>query len=244
MRDEPTLDVPRSWEWASLDAVTELNPRFEAAIRRGNPNVSFVPMPAVEAGTGIVDVSRTRRLEEVRKGYTHFREGNGSMDQIGRVGMCHGELPVCGHQNHLIRVRVANGSDPRFVLLFLLSPQGRDLIVKEASSTSGLHTLSISKVSNLAVPATSLAEEAAVVAVVDEKLEEIDRTVEEIETQFTKSETLRQSILRKAFAGQLVTQDPRDEPASVLLKKIRAEREKAGNRSLTTKRTRKAETTT
>ena len=507
MRDHPIRDVPSGWGLASLDAVTELTPRFEAATRTDNPNVSFVPMPAVEAGTGVVDVSRMRRLEEVRKGYTHFREGdvlfakitpcmengkmavvpplendlgfgstefhvlrpyrgispqyiyhyvssqqfrsqaqhnmtgavgqrrvpgayladqsvpippsreqrrivakieelfselnkgieslktarrqlevyrhavlkhafegkltaqwrednkdkletpqqmlarikryraahyrgqldeweaavrewqeggktgtkppkpkppaniddmnagppdlpggwgrlrldciadvvggitknqarskfprkmkylrvanvyadkvvttnvheigvtdveaskvalkvgdllvvegNGSMEQIGRVAMWDGQLPVCGHQNHLIRVRVVNGSDPRFVLLFLLSPQGRGLIVKEASSTSGLHTLSISRVSNLIVPVASPSEERAVVAEIDQKVEGLNRSLGEIDGQLAKSEALRQSILKKAFSGQLVTQDPKDEPASVLLQRIKAKR--------------------
>ena len=52
-------------------------------------------------------------------------EGNGSINQIGRVAMWNGELPVCGHQNHLIRVRIATGSDSRFVLLAIptLSPR-------------------------------------------------------------------------------------------------------------------------
>ena len=154
-------------------------------------------------------------------------EGNGSINQIGRVAMWNGELSVCGHQNHLIRVRIANGSNPRFVLRFLLSPQGRNLIIKEAISTSGLHTLSISKVSNLTVPVASYSEEAAVLATIDEKFGGMDRAIEEVDGQLAKSEALRQSILKKAFAGQLVAQDPHDEPASVLLKRIRAERERA-----------------
>ena len=49
------------------------------------------------------------------------------------------------------------------------------------------------------------------------------------------SEALRQSILKKAFAGQLVAQDPRDEPASVLLDRIRAEREQAAKNNHVTK---------
>ena len=53
---------------------------------------------------------------------------------------------------------------------------------------------------------------------------------------------LRQSILNKAFAGQLVAQDPSDEPASVLLEKIRTERAKAGKSGPTARRNRKAKT--
>ena len=169
-------------------------------------------------------------------------EGNGSIDQIGRVAMWDGELPVCGHQNHLIRVRLATKLNSRFHLQFLLSPLGRDLIVKEANSTSGLHTLSISKVSNLIVPVASLAEASAVVVQIEEKLSRIDKTLEDIDAQLARSKALRQSILKKAFSGQLVPQDPNDEPASVLLDRIRAEREQVAKNNHS-KKTKKRKTT-
>jgi type I restriction enzyme S subunit len=49
----------------------------------------------------------------------------------------------------------------------------------------------------------------------------------EIEDNLDRTETLRQSILKKAFSGQLVAQDPNDEPASVLLERIAAEKTQA-----------------
>lgn len=151
-------------------------------------------------------------------------EGNGSVEQIGRVSLWDASIQNCGHQNHLIRVRLDNPEYARFVLLFLLSPIGRDLIVKEASSTSGLHTLSISKVSNLQVPLVSLSEAAEVMKVVDEKLTLTSKFEDELDTEIQRAETLRQSILKKAFSGQLVPQDPDDEPASELLARIQAEK--------------------
>ena len=187
---------------------------------------------------GVTDVEANKVA--LKAGDLLVVEGNGSMEQIGRVAMWNRQLPVCGHQNHLIRVRVVDGSDPRFVLLFLLSPQGRGIIVKEASSTSGLHTLSISKVSNLIVPVASPAEERAVVAAIDQKVEGLNRSLEEIDRQLAKSEALRQSILKKAFSGQLVAQDPNDEPASVLLRTIKAKR----NLSITERRGLKVTETT
>jgi hypothetical protein len=52
-----------------------------------------------------------------------------------------------------------------------------------------------------------------------------DKAIEEIEVSLGRTDILRQSILRKAFSGQLVAQDPDDEPASVLLERIRMEKE-------------------
>ena len=169
-------------------------------------------------------------------------EGNGSIEQIGRVAVWEGELPACGHQNHLIRVRLATKSAPRFFLQFLLSPLGRDLIVKESSSTSGLHSLSISKVSNLIVPVASSSEESEVVVQIEERLSKVYKALEEVDTQLARSKALHQSILMKAFAGQLVAQDPNDEPASVLLDRIKAEKEQAGKNRAPTKRIRKKRT--
>jgi type I restriction enzyme S subunit len=152
-------------------------------------------------------------------------EGNGSVDQIGRVAVWGGEIANVGHQNHLIRVRMIPGMSPRFYLSYLMSPLGRDLIVRQASSTSGLHTLSISKVSNLPVPVPSAEEQEAILAALAAQLSEIEKFAEEIELGLARCSALRQSILKKAFSGQLVAQNPNDESASVLVERIKAEKE-------------------
>ncbi|BBL34535.1 hypothetical protein Nstercoris_00773 [Nitrosomonas stercoris] len=88
-------------------------------------------------------------------------EGNGSIEQIGRVALWNGAIQECGHQNHLIRARLHNASYAKLILYFLLSPVGRDFIVNEASSTSGLHTLSLTKVSNILEPVYDLLSNSA-----------------------------------------------------------------------------------
>ena len=65
----------------------------------------------------------------------------------------------------------------------------------------------------------------AVVKIIEEKLSVCEELEQEIEANLQKSEALRQSILKKAFSAKLVAQDPNDEPASVLLERIRAEKE-------------------
>ena len=153
-----------------------------------------------------------------------FVEGNGSIEQIGRVAIWDGSVPVMTHQNHLIRFSANGLLSSRFSLYFMMSPLGRKRITVQASSTSGLHTLSISKVGNLAAPVCCLAEQAEIVRILDARLESVETLDKDIDANIARADALRQSILKKAFAGELVPQDPNDEPTSALLAQIRAER--------------------
>ena len=152
-------------------------------------------------------------------------EGNGSIEHIGRVALWTGEIHPCYHQNHLIKARIFEVVEPKYILYFLLSATGRERIVKVASSTTGLHTLSLSKVSNLIIPLTSLAEQKQIIELLESKLSDSERLVDDIDTQLKKANLLKTSILHKAFQGKLVPQDPNDPPASELLAQIKAERE-------------------
>ena len=77
------------------------------------------------------------------------------------------------------------------------------------------------------IPLCSRKEMQVVAREVESSLSRCDQLAADIDTEIMKSVALRQAILKKAFAGQLIPQDPHDEPASVLLDRIRAEREKA-----------------
>ena len=77
-------------------------------------------------------------------------EGNGSKEQIGRVAKWDGSIDPCVHQNHIIKVRLTEPGLAGWVLTWLISPGGRS-VVERVDSTSGLYTLSVGKVADLAV---------------------------------------------------------------------------------------------
>ena len=98
------------------------------------------------------------------------------------------------------------------------------------------------KLVNYPFPYCSVQEQREIVRILDETMWIVDDTEAEINAGLQSAAALRQSILKKAFAGQLVAQDPSDEPASVLLKKIRTERAQAGKGGATAAKARRAKT--
>ena len=81
------------------------------------------------------------------------------------------------------------------------------------------------------IPICALAEQAQIFCEIEARLSEVDQLELTITTSLQQAEALRQSILKKAFSGQLVSQDPHDEPASKLLARIKAERATAEENS-------------
>lgn len=87
----------------------------------------------------------------------------------------------------------------------------------------------------LHVPLPPLSEQEAIVEAVEDQLSVIDHIEADLGTKLKTARALRQSILRHAFTGHLVPQDPNDEPASDLLKRIAAEREERARQALAAK---------
>ena len=116
-----------------------------------------------------------------------------------------------------------NNIVPRYVKLVLESPWARHFFKAQAhGGTMEILNLGILKL--FPIPLPSLEEQQAIVDEVEDLLSVIDHLEAELESKLKKAQALRQSILCHAFAGQLVPQNPNDEPASELLKRIAAER--------------------
>ena len=83
--------------------------------------------------------------------------------------------------------------------------------------------ISVERFKSIAVPLCSLPEQQEIVRLLDEQFEAIERNERELDAALKRSEALRRSILKRAFSGRLVPQDPADEAASQLLARLRAE---------------------
>ena len=80
MNGDETSELPESWLVAPLQEIADINPKLDKSAYADDLEVSFVPMPAVEAETGVIVVNEARQFGAVKKGYTAFREGDVHVD--------------------------------------------------------------------------------------------------------------------------------------------------------------------
>lgn len=226
-------ELPEGWVWASVDQVGLVSGGLTKNQKRGDHDIQrpYLRVANVYANrleledVHWIGVSKSE-LDRVllQKGDVLVVEGNGSIEQIGRVALWDGSIEGCVHQNHLIKVRCTEELPSWYVLVWCMSPLGREQIRRVASSTAGLHTLSISKIQALPIPIPTFGE----LEQIRDRFEQMDSLVENqkvsVRSESRRSAALRQSVLRSAFSGHLIPQDPTDEPATALLERIAAER--------------------
>ena len=227
--------LPGGWCWTSLGDISEIQGGIQKSPSRKPTRDHYPYLRVANVHRGSLDLRDLHRFELTSEELDRLRlmpddllivEGNGSRNEIGRCAIWHGEIEDCVHQNHIIRVRPWAGVASPYVSVYLNSPVGQSAIQDVASSTSGLYTLSVSKIVKLPLPLPPVDEQGVIVEAVDDHLSILEHVESGIEDKLRSAIALRQAILRHAFTGRLVAQDPNDEPASELLRRIAMEREK------------------
>lgn len=126
------------------------------------------------------------------------------------------------HNQNTAAIRVSEADvSPEFIYNYLVYQYE---ITRKVGSGNNQKALNKERVSDLIFPLCSVAEMNEIVRLIDEKLTEVGHLDQILDTALQQAEVLRQAILKKAFSGQIVPQDLRDAPASVLLARIKAEK--------------------
>lgn len=125
-----------------------------------------------------------------------FVEGNGSIEQIGRVAIWDGSIDPILHQNHLIKARFNNEIiAPEYALFYFMLQDGRQQIISKSVSTSGLNTLSVNKVGSLLLPIPPIALQKQF----GELVNQTDKSKLTISETLTELETLKNSLMQQYF---------------------------------------------
>jgi type I restriction enzyme S subunit len=150
------------------------------------------------------------------------------LELVGRAAIFRDELPGTCFTNTLIRFRAEAGVSPEFALSVFRHDMHSGSFRVIAKITTNIAHLGAGRFASLAFPLASSQEQREVVRLLSEHCSEVDSLEATIARALKQSTVQCQSILRAASAGDLVPQDPNDEPASVLLERIRAERAAQG----------------
>lgn len=223
--------LPDGWSWATVEQVSEFAKYGTSA--KATTNADGVPVLRMgNIQDGELDLANLKYLPCDHNEFPDLLLGAGdllfnrtnSAELVGKSAIYMGQPSPCSFASYLIAVRCLPGCDPRYLCLFINSAHGRRWVSSVLSQQVGQANVNGTKLLALAFPLPPHAEQAAIVAEVEARLSQVAAAERQIDANLTRAARLRQAILKRAFAGKLVPQDPADEPAAVLLDRIRAAR--------------------
>ena len=229
-------ELPEGWCWTTVSAISEMI-QYRTSEKAGdNPSgIPVIRMGNIQDGKLIFD-----KLKYFPKEWTQLHDflleagdvlfnRTNSAELVGKTAVYENHHPEAVFASYLIRARVnKNVYSPDLLSAFINSLYGRQYIASVVSQQVGQANVNGTKLSSMSIPLPPLAEQFRIVAEIERRLSVADETEKTIDQSLKQAERLRQSILKRAFEGKLVPQDPDDEPASVLLERIKAEKAKRG----------------
>ncbi len=225
-------ELPEGWGWAHLSKISEniqIGP-FGSLLHKadyisnGTPlvNPSHIKDQKIEPDWNF-SVSE-KKLKSLRN-YV-MNENDIVMGRRGEMGRCavvsekeNGWL--CGTGSLFVRLLPSAHSD--FYCNVLSSRRTKDFLSGNSIGTT-MQNLNQKILHNVPVPLCNLKEQKQVIQQIEARLSVLEKLEQDIENGLKQAETLRQSLLKEAFEGRLAAQDPNDEPASVLLARIKTEK--------------------
>ncbi len=245
MADEDLPLIPGGWTWAELGSLAHdkgYGTSVKCSYDDSGPGVLRIP----NIQRGSIDLSDLKRAPHgadlddrlfLRPGDLLIVRTNGSRDLIGRCAPVTRDVDSA-FASYLIRFRLDPSQiNVEYASMMLSSPWWRSRLEQAAASSAGQYNLSLRSLEPMPVALPPLPEQDKIVSEVDRQLSDLVACERAMEAGVALSRGLRRSVLKAAFEGRLVPQDPSDEPASVLLERIRAERAAAPEAARRSRRT-------
>lgn len=230
-------ELPGSWELPTLDQIAELNPKLDKSEIDDSLAVSFVPMPAVEAENGRIDVSTIKGFSEVKKGYTPFKEKDVLFAKITPC-MENGKMAIVPELNNDLGFgstefhvfRAYPGISPEFIYYYISSKLFRMEAEHNMTGAVGQRRVPVMWLSQKEIPLPPLNEQHRIVAKIEELFSELDNGIASLKTARQQLKVYRQALLKHAFEGKLSAQWREDhadelETAEQLLTRIQQQRQ-------------------
>jgi len=201
-------DLPAGWEWATIAEIADVVGGIQKSPKRRPARNAHPMLRVANVRDGHLALDDVHQIElfagelerlSLKAGDCLVVEGNGSISQVGRAAMWRGEIADCVHQNHILRARPLIA--PSFLAYWMMSRGARDQIERVASSTSGLHVLSGSKLRQLVLPVPGLQAQQRIVAAIDEQFSHLDAAETALISGQTRLTGFWSAMTSKALRG-------------------------------------------
>ena len=232
--DEVPFDIPESWEWTRIGNVFQINPRNNLP---DELETGFVPMALLSDGFCSRHSYEPKKWKDIKNGFTHFANNDIVIAKITPCFQNRKSAVVTGLPNgfgagttelHVLRDNTKELFMPYFLLICKTQAFIQDG-VKNFSGTAGQQRIGKDFISKYLIPVPPVSEQERIVQrlhLLEPLLISYENAYDSIVNQQKNFPAqLKRSILQYAVQGKLVSQDPADEPASVLLERIRTEKE-------------------
>jgi len=225
--------LPDGWEWANLSQfLKEPLRNGHSAKADKDGKVRTLTLTAVtvgdfsEANTKLTGADPNHVSDLWLEPGDIFIERSNTPELVGTAQLYTGERHFAIFPDLLIRARILDGVPASYVELALQSTHARSYFKKSARGISGsMPKISQSTIEAAPIPLPPTQEMKFIVEEVERRLSVVDKLEATVEANLKQAGGLRRSILKRAFSGGLVPQDPDDEPAGALLARIREERQ-------------------
>ena len=226
-------ELPDRWVWTQVKDIAEF---IRGVSYRKNQSsktlqTDYVPILRANNINGELNYDDLVYVEHARVKDEQFVKSldiiiamsSGSKHLVGKAAQAHRDF-AGGFGTFCGLVRVLEEVNQKFIGLFFQSPVYRSEISR-LSIGININNLRRENIEEMLIPLPPLTEQEQIVTELEQYLSIADAAEATIDAELKRAERLRQSILKQAFSGKLVPQDPNDEPASVLLEKIQEEKD-------------------
>lgn len=223
--------LPKGWIWTNFNALV-IDARYGTSQKC---TAKAIGVPVLRIPNIVNGILNTKDLKyskftkdeiqrlRVQSGDLLVIRTNGSLGIVGRSAIVSNIEGVFLFASYLIRLRPAISEFlPAYLNLILASPLGRKTIEQKTRSTAGQYNVNLQMLRSITVPLPPFEEMKRIIPKIEEQFDYVEQAEQAVEIASSRAEILEQSISAKAFRGELVPQDPNDEPARVLLERIKS----------------------
>lgn len=217
-----------SWEAVTLSDVCKVNPKkLDTKDLPDDLEVSFFPMPALSEIYGEITDPQTRPLKEVRSGFTNFSEGDVVFAKITPC-MENGKSAVIGKlvndigfgTTEFFVLRCGNKLYNRYLYHLVRDQHFRDEAKSVMTGAVGQQRVPKSFLEDYPLNLPSVPEQEVIANMLDDMFAKEMKVKDTAEAVIDQIDTMKKSVLARAFRGELGTNDPAEESAMELLKSV------------------------